>query len=308
MTEGSLTLPDGLELYTKTWKPSGTPRATIAFIHGFSDHCNAYHDLFPNLASAGIEIKSFDQRGWGRSVKHPRDRGNTGPTSQVLAEMHIFLQSLPPSDIPLFLMGHSMGGGQVLNYIFHPDSPYHSSPPKLAGVLLFSPLVAIHPSSRPSKLTVVAGRGVAKLFPHKQRYSALDQSLISRDPAVVEYFTNDELCHDTGTFEGLAGMLDRGIWLEGMFAGDWVKSNLPFWFGHGNGDRITSYDATSDLVKGLQKNGADVTFETYEGGYHKLSADLPETSTKFRENVRDWVLAKVPAHHDEAEVQDKSKL
>lgn len=223
--------------------------------------------------------------------------------------MHIFLQSLPPSDIPLFLMGHSMGGGQVLNYIFHPDSPYHSSPSRLAGVLLFSPLVAIHPSSRPSKLTVVAGRGVAKLFPHKQRYSALDQSLISRDPAVVEYFTNDQLCHDTGTFEGLAGMLDRGIWLEGMFAGDWVKSNLPFWFGHGNGDRITSYDATSDLVKGLQKNGADVTFETYEGGYHKLSADLPETSTKFRENVRDWVLAKVPAHqNDEAEVQDKPKL
>ncbi|KAJ5349843.1 hypothetical protein N7541_007570 [Penicillium brevicompactum] len=306
MTEGSLTLPDGLELYTKTWTPSGTTRATIAFIHGFSDHCNAYHDLFPNLASAGIEIKSFDQRGWGRSVKHPRDRGNTGPTSQVLAEIHIFLQSLPQSDIPLFLMGHSMGGGQVLNYIFHPDSPYHSSPPKFAGVLLFSPLVAIHPSSRPSKLTVSAGRVVAKLIPHKQRYSALDQKLISRDPAVVEYFVNDGLCHDTGTFEGLAGMLDRGIWLEGMFAGDWVKSSLPFWFGHGNADRITSYDATSNLVKGLQKNGANVTFETYDGGYHKLSADLPETSKKFFEDVRDWVLGKVPASQNDAAVESSS--
>ncbi|CAG8028442.1 unnamed protein product [Penicillium salamii] len=310
MTEGSLTLPDGLELYTKTWsvcalifptyvpwliqyQPNGTPRATIAFIHGFSDHCNAYHDLFPNLASAGIEIKSFDQRGWGRSVKEPRDRGNTGPTSQVLAEIHIFLQSLPPSDIPLFLMGHSMGGGQVLNYIFHPDSPYQSSPPKFAGVLLYSPLIAIHPSSRPSKVTVAAGRVVARLIPHKQRYSALDAKLISRDPAIVEYFRNDDLCHDTGTFAGLAGMLDRGIWLEGMFTGDWAKSELPFWFGHGNGDHITSYDATKEFVRGLQKNGGDVTFETYEGAYHKLSADLPETSTKFTEHVRDWVLGQV---------------
>lgn len=199
-----------------------------------------------------------------------------------------------------------MGGGQVLNYIFHPDSPYHSSPPKFAGVLLFSPLVAIHPSSRPSKLTVSAGRVVAKLIPHKQRYSALDQKLISRDPAVVEYFVNDELCHDTGTFEGLAGMLDRGIWLEGMFAGDWVKSSLPFWFGHGNADRITSYDATSNLVKGLQKNGANVTFETYDGGYHKLSADLPETKTKFLEDVRDWVLGKVPSSQNDAAVESSS--
>lgn len=197
-------------------------------------------------------------------------------------------------------MGHSMGGGQVLNYIFNPESPYNgdkSTRPKFAGVLLYSPLIAIDPSSRPSKLLVSAGRIVAKLIPHKQRYSPLDANLLSRNKDVVKDFVADTLCHDTGTFEGLAGMLDRGIWLEGMFAagdGAWVKSDLPFWFGHGDGDLITSYPATKDFVKLLTEKGGDVTFSTYEGAYHKLHDELPETTERFFADVKAWILTKVP--------------
>ncbi|KAJ5206262.1 hypothetical protein N7491_003118 [Penicillium cf. griseofulvum] len=301
-TEESVhTLPDGLELYAKTWKTSGSPLAVLAFIHGFSDHCNAYHDLFPTLASAGIEVRSFDQRGWGRSVKQTCDKGDTGPTAQVLSDIHSFLQSLPSRpDLPLFLMGHSMGGGQVLSYIFHPESPYNedkASRPNFSGVLLYSPLIAIDPSSRPSKLIVAAGRIVAKLIPHKQRYSPLDPNLLSRNKDTVKEFVDDKLCHDTGTFGGLAGMLDRGIWLEGMFtAGDgaWVKSDLPFWFGHGDGDLVTSYVATKDFSKKLKEKGGDVKFCSYEGAYHKLHAELPETTEKFFADVKAFVLGKVP--------------
>jgi acylglycerol lipase len=191
-----------------------------------------------------------------------------------------------------------MGGGQVLSYIFRPDSPYNqvseADRPKFTGVMLFSPLIAIHPSSRPNRLTVAAGRVVAKLIPHKQRYSPLDPKLLSRNEAVTKDFVDDKLCHDTGTFEGLAGMLDRGIWLEGMFEGEWVGSDLPFWFAHGDGDRITDPVATENFVKGLKKKGGDVKFENYPGAYHKLNAELAETTAKFNADVRDWVLEKAP--------------
>ncbi|KAJ5544643.1 hypothetical protein N7461_006947 [Penicillium sp. DV-2018c] len=274
--EGVHNLPDGSELYTKTWKTSGSPRAILAFIHGFSDHCNAYGELFPTLASAGIEVRSFDQRGWGRSVKQPHDRGNTGPTSQVLADMHSFLQTLPSQSAPLFLMGHSMGGGQTLNYIFHPDSPYNKDK-----------------TSRPG----FAG------------YTPLEATLLSRDEAVCRDFVADTLCHDMGTFEGLAGMLDRGIWLEGMFggsAGGWVESELPFWFGHGTGDRITAFSATKVFVEGLKAKGGDVQFCAYENAYHKLHAELPETTEKFFADVKTWVLERVPGM--EGEVEPRVKL
>jgi acylglycerol lipase len=230
-------------------------------------------------------------------------------------------------------MGHSMGGGQVLNYIFHPESPYNRETynrPNFTGVLLYSPLIAIDPASRPSKLTVSAGRVVAKLVPNKQRYSPLDHSLLSRNEDVVREVMADELCHDTGTFEGLAGMLDRGIFLEGMFAAGpkaWVESELPFWFGHGDGDRITSYAAVKDFVEALTENGGDVKFCTYEGAYHKLHAELPETTERFLADVKAWILSKVPgkkeavvqhevegvegedtAAHGDAEAEGKAKL
>src|SRR5436190_14502002 len=61
----------------------GTPKARLVFIHGFSDHINAYGILFPTLATLGISTYGFDQRGWGRSVHSPSEKGLTGPTSLV---------------------------------------------------------------------------------------------------------------------------------------------------------------------------------------------------------------------------------
>ncbi|KAJ5567658.1 hypothetical protein N7535_006964 [Penicillium sp. DV-2018c] len=329
--EGVHNLPDGSELYTKTWKTSGSPRAILAFIHGFSDHCNAYGELFPTLASAGIEVRSFDQRlnplqCKGQTETNTKNQ-RLGPQRQATPRPGEYRPNKPsprrhalfPPDPAiterlrtLFLMGHSMGGGQTLNYIFHPDSPYNkdkTSRPGFAGVLLYSPLIALDPSTRPSRLLVAAGRIVAKLIPHMQKYTPLEATLLSRDEAVCRDFVADTLCHDMGTFEGLAGMLDRGIWLEGMFggsAGGWVESELPFWFGHGTGDRITAFSATKVFVEGLKAKGGDVQFCAYENAYHKLHAELPETTEKFFADVKTWVLERVPGM--EGEVEPRVKL
>lgn len=117
--EGTHRCADGTQLYTKTWKPpSGDPVAKVVFVHGFSDHCNTYLELFPTLACRQILVYAFDQRGWGRSVKKLSARGRTGSTSQVLDDIDSVVKSQLPSDLPLFLMGHSMGGGEVLVSFF----------------------------------------------------------------------------------------------------------------------------------------------------------------------------------------------
>jgi hypothetical protein len=61
--ESSFVLADGLKVYTKTWKPISPPIAQVFFLHGFSDHCNAYYTFPATLAEAEIELFSFDQRG-----------------------------------------------------------------------------------------------------------------------------------------------------------------------------------------------------------------------------------------------------
>ncbi|KAJ5089378.1 hypothetical protein N7532_008062 [Penicillium argentinense] len=297
--EGTHTLPDGLEAYTKTWKTDGSPRATLAFIHGFSDHSNTHYELFPTLASSGIEVRAIDQRGWGRTFKRRKDRGNSGGTSVVLADLHSFLLSFAPQaeaqGIPLFLAGHSMGGGEILTYVLHPDSPYRKSDsrPKLAGLLVLSPLIALDPASRPWTLTVIAGRLAGRLFPRMQRYSPLDPNHVTRDKQAIADFQADELCHETGTLEQLAGMLDRGLWLEHL-SKDQIKGVdiLPMWLAHGDEDRITSHPATKRLAELLGEKG-DVVFASYAGAYHKLQAELPETRTQFASDLLGWIEAKL---------------
>lgn len=201
-------------------------------------------------------------------------------------------------------MGHSMGGGQLLTYIFHPESPFNNnnnnqSRPTLSGAMIYSPLIALHPSTRPSMLKVTLGRMAAKLLPRWQLYSPVDANLVSRDPQVCEDYATDELCHDTGTLEGLAGMLDRGLWLEGIATGgqqlhvDGGESVPPMWFCHGDDDQINLYDATRRFAEVIDVG--DKMFKRYKGGYHRLHAEPDGMGDQFATDVAEWILGKCPA-------------
>ncbi|KAK2741407.1 hypothetical protein FQN55_008323 [Onygenales sp. PD_40] len=315
--EGWHAAPDGRKLYTKTWKvlkflllssqrplkrsfvddlsavTHGPLKAIVAFVHGFSDHCNAYYGFFPALASHGIEVRAFDQRGWGRSVTDKASHGLTGTTEVVMTDIHSFVMGIfdslksdsgSPADTPIFLMGHSMGGAEVLYYALNSSLDL----PPLRGVLAYSPLIALHPSTRPSIVTVVLGRLVSKVLPSRQMVQPLNENLICRDKRVCQEWREDSLCHDTGTLEGLAGMLDRGIWLESAESGRSRKFKGPVWVCHGTGDEINSYDASRKFVEVLESQ--DKTFQTYQGAYHKLHAEPEGVKEALAKDIVEWIL------------------
>ncbi|KAL9641126.1 MAG: hypothetical protein Q9204_000305 [Flavoplaca sp. TL-2023a] len=285
--DGAHTCSDGTTLYTKTWKPTTPAVAKIVFIHGFSDHCNAYHDLFSNLALSRIEVHAFDQRGWGRSVKRVSERGLTGPTTQVLDDITSILRSQLPTSIPLFLMGHSMGGAEVLHWAAMAPAEIRA---QVTGYLCESPLIAIHEDTQPSQIVVVVGRLAAKIVPKKQLVQKIESTYLSRDKSVCVDFENDELCHDTGTLEGVAGMLQRADDLDsGRLVFDDIES-CKLWVGHGTEDRVTSFKATERFMDRLKIK--DKTFRIYDGHYHKLHAEPGEDKATFARDVADWILAR----------------
>ncbi|CAK3882537.1 Hypothetical predicted protein [Lecanosticta acicola] len=299
-TVNTLQTPDGLTLYTKTWSPPTSSnsnskiKARLVFIHGFSDHCNFYDPLFPCLAREGIRVYSFDQRGWGRSVHSPAQKGLTGPTRQILEDISFFIRNLPGGEeegeeAPLFLMGHSMGGGQVLTYIsLGPEDVKR----QIRGYLCEAPFVSLHERSRPWKGTVVLGRLVGRLLPHRQMVQQLDPKKLCRDPDVCKAFEEDALCHDTGTLEGLAGMLDRASDLqEGKVVvregqGEGGKTRL--WIGFGTGDEILSEDICRKWYEKCQIE--DKEYKRYEGWYHKLHAEPGDDKFQFARDVSKWIL------------------
>jgi hypothetical protein len=114
-------------------------------------------------------------------------------------------------------------------------------------------------------------RLAGKLLAKHQLVNKLDSTLISRDPEVCKRFDEDPLCHDTGTLEGLAGMLDR---TNSLSSGKIVIPDTAgeggvtrIWIAHGDQDGITSYHASKRLFDNLDVK--DKEFKTYAGYYHR---------------------------------------
>ena len=223
----------------------------------------------------------------------------------MIDDISSFLKTLIPvaeeRGIPLFLMGHSMGGAEVLQYAARGPSEIRS---QLRGYLGESPYIALHPAAQPNRLTVIAGRIASKLLPKRQMVNQLDPQWISRDPSVGREWVEDPLCHNTGTLEGLAGMLDRGHELN---TDQVVVKEGSFWIGHGNADHVTSYDTSKQWFDRL--NVEDKEFKTYDGWYHKckspsvalcarsadhsiVHAEPGEDKFTFANDVADWILAR----------------
>jgi len=291
---GTLTTPDNFQLYTKTWLPTSSPlKARVVFIHGFDDHCNWYDPLFPLFAQQGIKTYSFDQRGWGKSVHEPHQKGASGPTSQVMDDITSFVKGIlaheEERDVPLFLMGHSMGGAEVLVYAATGPKEVLS---RIRGFLTESPFIALHPDSRPLQLTVVLGRLASRLMPKMHMFNKLDPNNISRNPEVPKQFNNDPLLHHTGTLEGLAGMLDRAAELEQgkviLPDGQGEGGKTRLWVGHGTADRICSYDACRKWYEGTKLE--DKEMMVYEGWFHKLHTEPSEDAQKFASDSAKWML------------------
>ncbi|KAI6093071.1 alpha/beta-hydrolase [Hypoxylon rubiginosum] len=286
IVEGTFQVGD-VNLFTKSWLPEGPTKAKLIMIHGFSDHIGRYYDLFPSLARRGVAVYGFDQRGWGRSVRAPSERGRSGPTATVLKDIVAFARTkvLPvePAGVPVFVYGHSMGGGEVLTLASTREHADLTS--RIRGWVLEAPFLGFAPSVRPYWLTVASGRLAARVVPNLQLVKPVPPEHLSRDVAVQKSIAADALMHNTGTLEGLAGMIDRAEFLTSgkLTLNPGVRS---VFLAHGTADMVTSFES----VKGWwdRQKLEDGRFKAYEGFYHQLHAEPGKEG--FYQDVGDWIL------------------
>ena len=104
-------------------------------------------------------------------MQTPSQKGLTGPTATVLNDISSIVRSLltvaASTSLPLFLMGHSMGGAEVIQWAARGPLDMRS---QIRGYVIESPYLALHKSAQPSRLIVTAGRLAAKAMPKRQMY------------------------------------------------------------------------------------------------------------------------------------------
>ena len=306
------TFSDLHPVYMKKFKPTASPPlAKLVFVHGYDDHIGRYYDFFPTLAQKGISVIAWDQRGWGASAKTAAQYGHTGTTEMVLNDIvHVIRSELSDMKIeddteaaPVFVMGHSMGGAQVLTLASDPK--YLDLMPKVRGWLLESPHIALVPSAEPSALKIFAGRLAGRLLPTFKIKHKMPADQVTRDPEVQKSLNEDPLLRATGTLQGMSGLLDRAADLSAgkRKLNEGVKS---LWLAHGTADLSVSYEASKKWFDTHCQNVPDATLKTYEGWSHQLHADMPDNRHIFANDVADWILARAsgPLRREETKQGD----
>lgn len=177
----------GAELFYQSWLPDGTLRGVVLAQHGHGDHSGGLINLVEALLAHGYAVYAPDLRGHGRS---PGARGGLRDWSQYRQDLHAIRTRVAAQhpDLPLFLLGHSLGGVVVLEYVLHHGQG-------LAGAIAIAPAISYEPTRGERWLMQLLG----PLAPGIAVTEQADYSQLTRDPAVVTRLQADSLRHGTKT-------------------------------------------------------------------------------------------------------------
>jgi len=296
-TEAWLAGFDGHQFYTRTYAAS-TPKAVVLFVHGFAEHVGRYEHFHVNYPKRDITLFSYDLRGFGRTALDAQHRskdsayGKTNWKWQMSDIEHwakYLVKTYP--NVPLFLMGHSMGGALTLGYATRSSPPPSPESVKLfTGFIISSPLIVLT-TPQPKFLRWTGGK-LANLAPYMSFPADVKAEDLSRDPAANDANLNDPLIKRQGTLRGLDDMLSGG---ERLLENDWRlwPKSMPVLFVHGTDDKVTSHKATQSFYDKMVAD--DKKISLYEGGYHELVHEIDGIPEKLFEEITSWVEAHLPA-------------
>jgi alpha-beta hydrolase superfamily lysophospholipase len=280
MNESSFKTADGLNIFTRSWKPEGTPRAVIVLVHGFNAHSGYMTWAGEQFAAHGLAAYALDLRGRGRSggerffiEKFSDYTGDVDGLVQIARSAH--------PGLPVFVLGHSAGGVVASTYAFeHQDI--------VAGLVCESFALDVGVPDAAALLI----KGLSHLAPHLHVFT-LKNEIFSRDPAVVAAMNADPLiAKESQPAETSAELIKAAEQLKANMP----KYRIPILIIHGTADKATRYQGSQFFYD--HAGSKDKTLKLYDGHYHDLLNDVGKEGVMA--DIQSWLDQRVPAHSEAA--------
>jgi non-heme chloroperoxidase len=221
---GTVTTRDGTQLYYKDWG-AGPP---VVFSHGWPLNSDSWEAQMLHLASHGFRCIAHDRRGHGRSDQtwHGNDMNTFADDLAALLEA-LDLQRV-------FLVGFSMGGGEVARYIGRHGCNRLSAAALVSAVPPLMLQTAENPGGTP-----------LKVFDELRANSLADRSELYRSLARGPFFGANR------AFSKITRGAIDSFWLQGMQAGhksafDCIRAFSETDFTHD----LASFDVRTLIVHG----------------------------------------------------------
>ncbi len=297
---------DGAKIFTYKWLPDGTncPKAVIQISHGMAEHAQRYERFAKELANAGFAVYANDHRGHGKTAIREEDIGYLADErgwEKTVDDMHALTRIIKKDnpDVPVFLLGHSMGSFLSRNYaqLYGND---------ISGLILSGTSGGLGIGGRLGRFIARReakkyGRRAKSLRMKKLLNDRLNGSFqpartdfdwLSRDPQEVDRYIDDAHCGEALTNGFYCDML------EGMYSAtdparsEKIPDNLPIYLISGTDDPVGQKSrgvlkAYRSLVKAGLK---DVSYKLYEGARHEILNEIN------RDEVYQDILAWINKH------------
>lgn len=256
MSESMLPSFDGTKLYVRRDIPD-MPKAIVVLVHGLCEHQGRYDYLVEALTDVGIGVYRFDHRGHGRSEGERThfDKWDD-PVDDTNVVLDLAIEQNP--DLPVFFVGHSMGGYAVTGHGI-------KYPGKITGAVLSGPLVFDH------------ARLIADVRTGQDPHTRLDNEFgegVCSVKEVREAYLADEYNAKTFTL-GLCYSVNDGIRQITETIADYRERVLIL---HGEHDTLVSPQDAQDMFE--QISSEDRQLKIYGNLYHEI----------FNEYARDEVI------------------
>jgi alpha-beta hydrolase superfamily lysophospholipase len=271
-TLSSFIASDGLNLAVQDWLPTHgeAVRGLVLIVHGLGEHAGRYDVLANRLNAWGFAVRGYDQIGHGDSAGV---RGGLSSDTRLLDDLADVVDDTRgrmAADVPLILLGHSLGGlvaARLVSLRMRTiEALVMSSPALDAGMSVWQ------------KLLVAV---LSRLLPNLRVGNGLNPTFLSHDTEVVRAYKTDRLVHDR-----ISARLARFIYAAGpatlKLAAGWTVPTLLLYAGEDHlvnpaGSRHFANVAPKQVVSSI----------CFENLYHEIFNEID--ATPVFASLRHWL-------------------
>ncbi|PIB37024.1 hypothetical protein BFP72_17250 [Reichenbachiella sp. 5M10] len=247
------------------------PQALVCMIHGLGEHSGRYEHVAQFFGQHQIAFYVIDLRGHGASEGKRGHASSYDVLLDDVEELMMYARS-EFNETPMFLYGHSMGGGLVANYCMLRNTN------ELSGAILSSPWLSL--VDTPPSWKINLAKRIAKFWPSFTQSNGLDQHMLTNDPVVNGAYNQDPKVFGKISVKLFSEAYTQGIWALTNTA----RLKLPLLVYHGEDDPITSPIGSKSLA---EQRPDLIVYTTHSETKHEPHNDLKKE--EVLNTVWDWM-------------------
>lgn len=247
------------------WEADQEPKAVIVIVHGAMEHHGRYSWLIEMWRSSGYHVIMGDLPGQGMTTRS--HRGHIDSFDEYIFEIKDWVQTAYQFDVPVFLMGHSMGGLACIRTI-------QEERLNLAGVILSAPCLDL--VNYPSKFLSLLSLGFNRVAPQLKFSTGLLIDDVTRNLETRDVALNDSLYITKVSVRWYREFIKA---MKLAFVNISKVPDLPLLVLQGGDDKIVNKKAVNDWFN--QVDLSEKQYKVWPKSYHELFSE-PEREEVFQ--------------------------